>query len=115
MVAGRWIAIRPTSRAYAAVAADVTFGSFVKFLMPRHRLSLVGGTFRGMKVRGVRGTLAEQGAAVTETTYAARNGSWLPIELKAVAHGPHGGRQRMIMSRWNEPVRVAAPAHALSA
>jgi hypothetical protein len=107
---GRWIAVPRTSRAYKAVAADVTFSSFVGHVVPKRGLSLVEG---GAKMIGVHGTVVELGHRFPETTYAATSGNRLPIEIKAIFPGLHGGLARITMSDWNEPVRVSAPANAL--
>jgi hypothetical protein len=106
---GRWLAIPHTSRAYKAVAADVTFGSFVSHLLPQRQLSLV----KGAKTIGVQGTIVEFGHRLTETTYAATSGSRLPIEVTSISRGLQSAVSHATVSRWNEPVRVTAPANAL--
>jgi hypothetical protein len=110
--AGRWVSISHTSPVYASVAADVTFGSFVSHLLPKHHLSVVHGIVGGKAVIGVHGTVREAGITVIETVYAAVHGSRLPLEATTVVHGTHGGTGRTTMSRWNEPVRLHAPKHA---
>jgi hypothetical protein len=114
-LAGRWISIPHTSPAYAPVAADVTFSSFVSHLLPQHHLSLVTGTVGGKKVRGVHGTAHEEGVTVTLTAYAPASGTPLPFEVKDIIQGPDGGTGSTSLSRWNESVRVTAPANAIPA
>ena len=110
--AGKWISIPATSGAYSAVAADATFASFLADLLPSEHLALVRATIAGRKSLGVRGTVAQGGLELVETVYAPAGGTPLPFEEKAAPAG-HPGTSLAHMSRWNEPVRVAAPAHAV--
>ena len=111
--ARRWLSISHTSPVYASVAADVTFGSFVNHLLPKQQLSIVHGSVAGRSVIGVHGTACEQGINVIEAVFAPTHGTRLPVEATAVLHGSYGGTGTRRMSRWNEPVRVQAPAHAI--
>jgi hypothetical protein len=108
--AGRWILIPHTSPLYGPVAIDVTFGSFVRDAMPQGHLTIVAGTVGGRKVRGLHGTAREGG---TLTLYVPTSGSLLPLEGKETVRAPIAASSRLTMSRWNEPVRVSAPAHAV--
>lgn len=110
--AGTWISIPSTSGAFAAVAADATFASFLSDLLPRKHLAVVRARIAGRKAVGVRGTVRQGKLELVETVYAPARGKPLPFEEKAVAVGGPG-RSRTRMSRWNEPVHVAAPAHAV--
>jgi hypothetical protein len=110
--AGKWISIPPTSPAFSAVAADATFASFLSDLLPSKHLALVRATIAGKKSVGVRGTVRQGGLKLVETVYGPATGTPLPFEEKAVLSG-HPGTSLARMSRWNEPVHVAAPAHAV--
>jgi hypothetical protein len=110
--AGKWISIPSTSGAYAAVAADATFASFVSDLLPSRHLGLVRATVAGRKALGVRGVVHERGLKLTETVYAPAAGTPLPFDEKAVAARIRATSVAR-MSRWNEPVNVAAPAHSV--
>jgi hypothetical protein len=110
--AGQWISIPSTSGAYAAVAADATFSSFVGDLLPSRRLAVVQAKVGGKKSLGLRGTLTQAGLELTETIYAPAAGTPLPFEEKAVASGVKGTSLTR-MSRWNSAVHVTAPANAV--
>jgi hypothetical protein len=110
--AGTWISIPQTRGAYAAAAADATFASFVRDLLPSKRLTLVRATIAGKKSVGVRGHVRQGGVDLVETVYAPASGSPLPFQEKAVVSG-HPGTSLTRMSRWNEPVRLTAPAHSV--
>ena len=114
-LAGRWISIPHRSPAYGPIAADVTFGSFIRYLLPQHQLSLVHGTVGGTKVTGVHGTARLEGISETLTVYAPTGTKPLPIAVTYVVHGPNGGTGTTSISRWNEPLRVTAPTHAIPA
>jgi hypothetical protein len=110
--AGKWISIPATSSAYSAVAADATFASFLSDLLPRRHLAVVRATVAGKKSVGLRGTVVQLGGKLVETVYAPAHGTPLPFETKAVAPG-HPGTNVARMSRWNEPLHLTAPAHAV--
>lgn len=110
--AGQWISIPSTSGAYAAVAADATFSSFVSDLLPSQHLVVVRATIAGRKSLGLRGSLKQAGLKLTETVYAPAAGAPLPFEEKAVAARVQGTSLTR-MSRWNEQVNVPVPANAV--
>lgn len=110
--AGKWISIPATSSAYSGLAADATFASFLSDLLPRRHLAVVRATVAGKKSVGLRGTVLQGGEKLVETVYAPAHGTPLPFESKAVAPG-HPGTSVTRMSRWNEAVQLAAPAHAV--
>jgi hypothetical protein len=110
--AGEWISIPSTSGAYAPVAADATFASFVGDLLPSRHLRVVRATIAGKRSVGLRGTVRQAGLELTETVYAPARGTPLPFQEKAVAARVRGTSVAR-MSRWNEPVHVAAPANAV--
>ena len=106
--AGKWISIPHTNPGFATVSADATFRSFVVYLFPHNKLSLVS---RG-KLVGVRGTATVQGTTIVETVYAPRHGKPLPTK-EATSEPGHPGKGVMTMSGWNEAVHVSAPKHAV--
>ena len=110
--AGKWISIPSTSGAYSAVAADATFESFLGDLLPSKHLTLVRATIAGTKSVGIRGSVQQAGVTLVETVYAPVGGTPLPFEEKAAVLG-HPGRSRTRMSKWNEPVKVQAPARSV--
>lgn len=110
--AGKWISIPSTSSGYSALAADATFASFLADLLPTTHLTLVQATIDGKKSVGVRGTARQGGVKLVATVYAPARGTPLPFEEKAVPVG-HAGTSLVRMSRWNELVRVSAPANAV--
>lgn len=110
--AGQWISIPSSNGAFSALAADATFASFLSDLLPKKNLSLVRATLAGKKVVGVRGTVRQGGVKVVETVYAPAAGTPLPVQEKIVPVGKPGAGLA-VMSKWNEPVRLAAPAHAV--
>ena len=107
--AGKWISIPQTSGAYSAVAADATLASFLEDLLPTKHLTLVRATIAGRKSVGVRGRVRQADIELVETVYAPVSGTPLPSQVKAVVAG-HPGTSATRMSRWNEPVRLTAPA-----
>jgi hypothetical protein len=110
--AGKWISIPSTNGAYAPIAADATFASFLSNLFPAKHLTLVRTTIAGKKSVGVRGTSRQGGVKLVATVYAPARGTPLPFEEKAVP-ASRSGTSLVRMSRWNEPVRLTAPANAV--
>jgi hypothetical protein len=110
--AGQWISIPSTSGAYAAVAADATFSSFLSDLLPSTHLSVVRATVGGRKSVGLRGTVQQANLEIVETVYAPASGTPLPFVEKAVTKGVKG-TSSVRVSRWNEAVHVTAPANAV--
>ena len=110
--AGKWISVPSSNPAYSDLTADATFASFLADLLPKKHLTLAGTMIAGRKAVGVRGTVRQGGLTLVETVYAPARGTRLPIEAKAAPVG-HPGTSLSRMSRWNEPVHVAAPARAV--
>jgi hypothetical protein len=110
--AGQWISIPSTSGAYAAVASDATFASFVSDLLPGSHLSVVRANVAGRKSLGLRGTVQQGNLKIVETVYAPASGTPLPFEEKAVTKGVKGTSLVQI-SHWNEAVHVTAPANSV--
>jgi hypothetical protein len=108
--AGRWFVIAPPSGAFGAVAEAVRMPSFVaELLMPAPYTPALAATLAGRRVTGVASRFSRNGKSAVVTLYVA-GGS--PLPFAQVAKGP-AGTVTTIMSRWNEPVRVAAPAGTL--
>ena len=103
--AGQWISIPSSHPGFSTVAADATFGSFLKNLFPQTKLSLVPA---GSLV-GVRGEATGQDDAGERTIFAPAQGTPLPVK-RTVTSPNHPGTVVQTMSRWNEAVHVAAPA-----
>lgn len=111
--AGKWISIPHTSPLYAPLAQDVTLGSFARNGLPRTHLTVVGGTIAGKPMRGLRGTAPASEGGGTLTVYVPTSGPPLTSEGTLVIRGAHAGTAHVTVSRWNEPVHVHAPAHAV--
>jgi hypothetical protein len=107
--AEKWISIPRTSRYYQPAARDVTLGSFISDGLPRQHLSVIRATVGGRTLRGLRGTAPEGG---TLTLYVPLSGSPLPVAGREVVKAVNL-TSRVSMSRWNEPVRLKAPAHVV--
>lgn len=107
--AGKWISIPSTLGAYSEVAADATFASFVSDLLPSKHLSLVRATIDGKQSVGVTGTVRQGSVTLVETVYAPATGTPLPFAEK-VAPASKPGTGLVHLSRWNEPLHLAAPA-----
>ncbi len=110
--AGTWISIPPSSGAYSGVAADATLASFLSDLLPTRHLALVQATIAGQKAVGVKGNMRQGNVTLVETVYAPAGGTPLPFEEKVAPVG-HPGTSLARMSKWNEPVHLAVPAHAV--
>lgn len=106
--AGKWISIPHSRRGYATVAADATFASYASGLFPRTKLSLV----RSGSELGVRGEQRQLGSVVLETLMAPSHGNPLPTRATYTFPG-HPGTGLTTMSRWNEPLRLTTPSHAV--
>jgi hypothetical protein len=106
--AGQWISIPHTSPGFATVSADATFASYVAYLFPQTKLSLV----TAGSLVGVRGTARQQGATFEETVFAPAHGKPLPAKETATSTG-RPGTGVTTMSRWNEAVHVGAPSSSV--
>jgi hypothetical protein len=110
---GQWISIPSTHPTYSTIADSVTFRSFLSDLYPKGTgLVGVSGTLDGDKVIGVRVARLRGGLHVVSTLYARAHGTLLPFKEREFAPG-HGYTSASNISRWNEPVHVRAPAHAV--
>jgi hypothetical protein len=107
-----WISSAHGDPGYGAFSADATFASFLHYLLPQRDLRLVTSTVAGRKVVGVRGKARQGSLRLVETVYAPARGTPLPFDEKAVVVG-HPGTSMTRIGRWNEPVHVTAPPHAV--
>jgi len=109
--AGVWIRIPRTDRDYSTVAAGVTLSSAIAELKPLGRLTSIPATrVEGQRVVGVRGTASTPRGTAVETLYARAAGSHLPVREVA---SRADARFSVILSNWNEPVRVVVPRKAV--
>lgn len=110
--AGRWISVPRTSAAYGTLAADMTLASVVADHMPSSHLTVVQGKVGGKSVIGLRGVTTVGGTSTTSTLYVRSASNALPLEATDVS-SKQGFSDRVVFSRWSEPVTVTAPAHAI--
>lgn len=109
---GKWFSIPRNSQIYPLVARNVTLGSFAQDVVPAHHLSLVSGTVRGRTTRALRGWAPEGGVL---TIHLRKSGPPLPVAGTEIERGMESGLGHVILSDWNEPVHVTAPAHSTPA
>jgi hypothetical protein len=108
---GRWISIPPTNRRYKDLAASVTFSSFLHDIYPSAPLRLVTTTNGGRTVTGVSGTNDEAGPAkFMEVVFP--DSRLRPLAVSDV-DAKLGFIDTLKIGRWNEAVRVTAPANAV--
>ncbi len=107
---GKWFVIAPPSGAFAPVSEAVRMPSFVgELLMPPPYTPALATTIGGRRVTGVASRFTRSGRSAVVTLYVTAAS---PLPYAQVEEG-QTGRVTTIMSRWNEPVHVAAPAVAL--
>jgi hypothetical protein len=104
--------MRPENADYPVLAFGCTFGSFLHqiLLLPQDGLHLATA---GNQI-GVRGTSQVLGSVVSESVFAPAGGKPLPTVDALKFPGHPSGTARVTISRWNEAVHVAVPAHAIS-
>jgi hypothetical protein len=106
----RWVKIPAGDRIYGAVAADVTLASALGDLKLSPPLAHLPSTTRnGVRVITVAGKLPTSRTAAV-TLYARASGAPLPV-AEVFKEGTSQGE--VTFSRWNVPVTVRAPAHAV--
>jgi hypothetical protein len=109
----RWISVPHRSPAFKGIAAAVTLPSFVADELDWHgSLVRVSGKVDGRAVIGVRRTGRVGGLRTIQTLYGRAHGRPLPVAVTQVAP-TKGYRANISTTHWNEPVRVAAPAHTV--
>lgn len=109
---GRWILVPHSNRRYKDLAAAVTLPSFLAESYPVRPLSLATAKIGGRKITGVRGTHREAGLRYVQTVYPRSKPPLLPLEVTDI-EAKKGFVDATKISRWNETVRVGAPAHAV--
>jgi hypothetical protein len=108
--ANRWIRVTNADPGYGSVVAGITLGSVIEELKLSGVLSAAPGTnLNGRQVVGVRASDSETGRPVVRTIYAPASGSPLPVE-EVTTQGK--SRFTVVLSKWNEAVRVDVPAGA---
>ncbi|MFL5954025.1 MAG: hypothetical protein ACJ76I_07940 [Gaiellaceae bacterium] len=109
--AGKWLRLAHTSAGFATVAASVRLASTVSELaMPKPLTAVAATTVAGQQVVGVRARFTVSGQKITETLFVRSSGTPLPVEQLSVTGSI---AVRVLFSSWNEPVRLAAPAHSV--
>jgi hypothetical protein len=109
--AGRWILVPRSDSAYSTIAAGVTFTSAIRELKLSAPLTrLPDTTIDGRRVIALRGKSSTAPGSIAATLYARATGPPLPVREVARA-----GKSSAVVtfSRWNEPVRLSAPASAV--
>lgn len=105
--AGRWLRILPGDHNYAAVAEGIDLADVMTDLdFPGALTKSALGKF------GVTGKGTVNGGAATAFLYASRTGAHLPLRESA---SDGGSRSKVVLSHWNETVRLAAPKHSIRA
>ncbi|HEY3550993.1 MAG TPA: hypothetical protein VGK69_08070 [Gaiellaceae bacterium] len=107
---GRWISIPLGNGRYEDLAASVTLPSFLHDIYPGAPLALVETTVGGRKITGVRGTSRQGGVTFQEAVLP--DAKLRPLAVSDV-DTKHGFVDAIKIGRWNEPVRVKAPASAV--
>jgi hypothetical protein len=106
--AGRWILIPHADKAYATIAAGVTFSSVIAELTLAAPLTRAPDTtIGGLRVVGVKGSSPNAAPGTTTTLYARAAGRPLPVREVAVQGKTRG---TVTLSGWDGPVHVTAPA-----
>jgi hypothetical protein len=110
--AGQWISIPKTDKLYAGTAQADTLGSLISSIVPHGRLKAFSAKVHGLRVIGVRSVHGKGKKKTLQILGARARGKRLPIEedeltpgMKTISH--------TTLSRWNETVRVTAPAQAV--
>jgi hypothetical protein len=111
--ADKWIRVEKTHSWYPTVAAAVRLGSAIDQLKLSidPRLKNAGDTtFRGQRVTSIRGRATGVRKDSVVTLYVQSGGSRLPV-----AEVERGATMTVstVLSGWNEPVNVSAPATSL--
>jgi hypothetical protein len=110
--AGQWISIPKSNKLYAGTAQADTLGSLVSSMVPRGRLAAFSTKLHGLRVVGVQSVHGKGKKKTLQILEAKARGKRLPIEEDEVTPGRRA-ISRTVLSRWNEPVAVQAPANAV--
>lgn len=106
---GRWISIPKGDKLYGPTAEDVTLGSVIEIITPHGRLSVAFKKAHGRRVVAVAGVSGKGKKKQIHVLLAPAHGKRLPLEEDEVAPGQES-ISRTVLSQWNEPVQVHAPA-----
>jgi hypothetical protein len=107
--ANKWIAVKPSSAAYASAAAGLTVSSALAPLRMAGAVTAVPGTkVLGLSTVGFKGTSKpyEGQAGVPETLYIRSTGTPLPVEVVQK-------NSMTLFDDWGETIKVSAPLGAL--
>jgi hypothetical protein len=107
---GRWISIPAGNARYSDLAASVTLPSFLRDIHPSAPLAFVTTRLGGRKVTGVEGKNREPGVRFVEAVFP--DAKLRPLAVSDF-DASKGFGDALKISRWNEPVRVKAPAQAV--
>jgi hypothetical protein len=107
--AGKWISIPKGDKLYAGTAEDVTLGSVIQIITPHGALAVFKAKEQGTRVIGVRGTSGTGKKKLIQALATKAGGKRLPFEEDEFAPG-ESYISRTVLSKWNEPVQVQAPA-----
>ena len=108
--AAHWLKIPSSTPSYAIVSAAVRLNSMLgELALPKPLLRLPQSTVEGQRVIGLRNSSVSSGHRVMRTLYVRAAGLRLPV---AESTQSGGSQSRVVLSRWNEPVRVSAPRGA---
>jgi hypothetical protein len=110
--AGQWISIPKSAKLYAGTAEADTLGSLVTSIVPRGRVKAFSAKLHGVRVVGVRSVHGKGKKKTLQVLDARAHGKRLPVEEDEVTPGMNAV-SRTVLSRWNEPVQVQAPANAV--
>lgn len=110
--AGRWIRITASDPDYKTLAEDVTLASTIDDLRLLTAESYAGSrVLQGQQVVGIAGTSTYGACILTcEDLYVRAHGAPLPVAERMTANSTVTWE---LLSKWNEPVRVRAPARAI--
>jgi hypothetical protein len=110
--AGQWISIPKTAKLYAGTAEADTLGSLITSIVPRGRVKAFSAKLHGSRVVGVRSVHGKGKKKTLQVLDARTHGKRLPVEEDEVTPGMNV-ISRTVLSRWNEPVQVQAPANSV--
>jgi hypothetical protein len=108
----KWIVVRPGQHRYKDLAAAVTMPSFLQEIYPSAPLALAKTSIGGRKYTGVRGTNDVTGGGFKFVESVFPDSKMRPFAVSAVDRGK-GFVSAVKISRWNQAVRVTAPADAV--
>ena len=107
-----WVRVPQQSHLFASLAEAVTLPSLLAQIYPKRNVERVTRKANGPQLVGVRGTTRHHGIPFVEAVYAVAGGKPLPIAELEIA--PTAGfRASTAMGRWNEPLHIGIPRHAV--